>query len=108
VHRVAWKEWIGPIPDGLCVLHRCDNPPCFNPDHLFLGTKTDNHEDMVRKGRRNVARGEQHARTHLTEADVIAIRDDHRSNCAIGRAYNIDEGAIRAIKARRTWRHVPG
>lgn len=50
-HRVAWEAANGPIPSGLFVLHRCDNPPCFNPDHLFLGTDADNKADMYAKGR---------------------------------------------------------
>ena len=50
-HRVAWREFVGPIPFGLCVLHRCDNPPCINPDHLFLGTQADNMRDMNVKGK---------------------------------------------------------
>jgi hypothetical protein len=51
VHRLAWEEANGPIPDGLFVLHRCDVPSCCNPDHLFLGTHQDNADDKKRKGR---------------------------------------------------------
>lgn len=51
VHRIAWRQTYGPIPDGLDILHRCDNPPCYNPRHLFLGTHRDNMVDMVEKER---------------------------------------------------------
>lgn len=51
VHRAAYEVWVGPIPDGLCILHRCDNRACFNPKHLWLGTVADNQQDMAAKGR---------------------------------------------------------
>jgi hypothetical protein len=52
-HRVAWEKANGPIPGGMHVLHRCDNPPCVNPSHLFLGTNKDNMDDRDSKGRLN-------------------------------------------------------
>jgi len=62
-HRVSWELANGPIPAGLCVLHRCDNPPCVSPEHLFLGTLADNRADCVAKGRQ--AKGDRNgSRTH--------------------------------------------
>ena len=60
-HKIAWQEMHGPVPDGLCVLHQCDNPPCVNPSHMFLGTKAENNHDMKAKGR---ARGPWAGITH--------------------------------------------
>lgn len=74
-HRLAWEVWKGPVPDGLHVLHRCDNPPCLNVEHLFLGTDADNQKDKVEKGRQ--LRGESHLSSLLTQAAVTAIRRDY-------------------------------
>ena len=72
-HRIAWILTVGPIPAGLCVLNRCDNPPCCNPLHLFLGTKADNVLDRDRKGR--TARGERHALHAHPEKAAVGERN---------------------------------
>jgi hypothetical protein len=110
-HRLVWQEKFGPIPDGLFVLHNCptgDNRACCNPDHLFLGTKTDNARDRDEKGR--VARGESHGKVKLTENDVIAIRARKRCGeraASLAIEYGVTEGTIRNITGRHTWKHIP-
>ena len=74
VHRMAWELENGPIPEGRCVLHTCDNPPCVRPDHLFLGTVADNNKDRDDKGRQAALRGEQHGSTKITDKQVEAVR----------------------------------
>lgn len=75
-HRAAWETTFGPIPDGLLVRHKCDNPPCVNPEHLELGTAADNSRDAVERGRN--ARGFALPQTVLSIADVTAIRSRYR------------------------------
>jgi hypothetical protein len=71
VHRVVWKLVYGEIPEGLCVLHSCDNRPCINIEHLFLGTKTDNNRDRDKKGRQ--AKGNKIWTNKLSEQDIQII-----------------------------------
>jgi len=90
VHRVAWENANGPIPEGMYVLHRCDTKLCCNPAHLFLGTHVDNMADMAAKGRA------QRVRKKLTDRDVELIRFAAEtlpvSKRAIARAFGISQG----------------
>ncbi len=110
-HRVAWEEAYGPIPDGLCVLHSCDNPPCCNVEHLFLGTQTENLADMDAKGRRADLTGrfvgEKNPSAKLTVAQVVAIRADTRPQVAIAAKYGMSKASISEIKSGKKWREVP-
>ena len=97
-HRVAWQAYVGDIPDGMAVLHRCDNPPCINPDHLYLGTKADNSLDMVRKGRS--AAGERHSQARLSEAQVSEIRALHAAGMTqseIARRFVVSSGYVSQV-----------
>lgn len=100
-HRLAYATWVGPIPDGAVVCHTCDNPPCCNPAHLFIGTQLDNIADMARKGR--ARRGERVPTSKLTEADVRAIRADTRLQSVIAADYGIDHSAVWKIQKGTRW-----
>ena len=103
-HRVAWELAKGPIPEGLCVLHRCDTPACVNVNHLFLGTHADNMRDRNSKGRASA--GELHGSAKLGEKDIKKIRKDSRSQREIAKDYDVDHKSIWAIKNYCTWKHV--
>lgn len=105
-HRVAFQLMVGEIPDGMMVCHRCDNPSCINPFHLFLGSGSDNANDAVLKGRMAALAGEQVQSARLTEAEVVMIRSDPRSQSEIAAAYQISQTTVSAIKRRKTWAHV--
>lgn len=97
-HRAAWEVTHGPIPDGLSVLHSCDNPPCCNPSHLHLGTPADNVRDAVERGR--VARGVSLPQTKLTNSEIDAIRQlyaDGHSQSAIARLFGISQPYVSEV-----------
>jgi len=106
-HRRSYELHKGPIPEGLLVCHTCDNPPCVNPDHLFLGTSADNSQDMARKGRG--MQGEKARTAVLTKEDVLAIKGMldagvvHRS---IASKYGVERSTITAISRGKNWKHV--
>jgi len=105
--RYAWTLTHGPIAPGLIVCHHCDNPPCVNPSHLFLGTDADNSADMVAKGRQRSPKGEEHALSKLKECDVRAILAEPETHPSVlGRRYGVTPQLICSIRKRRAWKHV--
>ena len=107
-HRISYESNIGHVPDGLCVLHECDNPGCVNPDHLFLGTPADNVRDMASKGRHGAAHGEQHYNAKLTVEDVRDIRKlrGKFTQGALAEMYGISQAHVSRIQVGTSWKEV--
>lgn len=104
-HRISWRLFCGPMSDGDCVLHHCDNPGCVKPSHLFLGSKQDNTTDMYRKGRG--IDGARHPLAVLTGDDVRTIRRRLRDGdrpIDIAKDYPITRHQISNINTNRSWR----
>lgn len=100
-HRVAWEIANGPIPDGMWVLHRCDNPPCCNPAHLFLGTNLDNIADKVAKGRqRGPGPGAKNHQAKLTSGHVAEIRARFARGNVLQRELAAEFGVTQATISR--------
>jgi hypothetical protein len=100
-HRIAWEDTIGPIPEGLCVLHKCDVSACVNPNHLFVGTQQDNIDDMIQKGRK---------KTKLKPVDVLRIRELRQQGHTfrvIADMFNLKSGVtVFNIISGKSWRLV--
>lgn len=107
-HRAAYELACGPIPDGLNVLHRCDNPPCCNVEHLFLGTTAGNAADMAAKGRST--RGERHALVALTGAQVVEMRRlwavGGVTQTEIAEQFNTTKANVSQIVRGKKWKHL--
>lgn len=105
-HRLSYEFYKGPIPDGLWVLHTCDNKLCVNPDHLYAGTHAQNTLDAVSRGRFNPAKGSKHCCAKVNEVDVLEIRASKKTTKELAKIYNIGERAILLIKDRTNWKHI--
>jgi len=107
-HRLAWTLTHGPIPEGLWVLHRCDNPPCCNPAHLFLGNRVDNMQDASHKGRLSTSRcaGEANGNVKLTREDVARVQQalgQGASQYDLAAAFGVTQSVISKINTGKHW-----
>jgi hypothetical protein len=111
-HRVAWELTYGAIPDGDFVCHRCDTPACCRPDHLFLGSHTDNMRDATQKGRlpRNEQIGEAHKAAKLTADDVRRMRALYAAGgytfTELGDLFSVSRAKAFQVVRRKSWRHI--
>lgn len=120
MHVAAWEMEHGPVPAGQCILHRCDRPPCFRLQHLFLGTKRDNSQDALSKGRLKLHPenlrpgyhgpvGAGHYKAKLTEKDAREARQLSRQGMTqreLAARYGVSQSTIWALLAGRSWRHL--
>ena len=115
-HRAAWELANGPVPNGMSVLHRCDNPPCVRPEHLFVGTQKDNVRDMIEKGRRATLESTTHfgsdvGTSKLTVDEVVEIRRLYASGMRqipLGKMFGVHQNSISRIVNRKSWQTAPG
>jgi len=109
-HRIAWILVHGPVPEGQCVLHHCDNPICCRDEHHFLGSRTDNSRDMVSK-RRHV-HGAEHPAAKLTEAEVVEARTAFATGlftvAALATEYGVHVTGMGRLLTGKAWARVGG
>ena len=97
-HRVAYELLVGEIPDGQVACHRCDNPSCCNPTHIFLGSIGDNNRDASAKGRARYAKGQRHPHAKLSDAQVEEIRKSNLKGVELAKKYGVSPSTISGIK----------
>jgi len=101
ISRYFWEQKNGPIPEGMCVLHKCDTPACINVEHFFLGTHQDNMRDRDKKSRQ--AKGENCSLTKLKKEQVLMIREESGTYREIAKKYGIGLTIVGYIKKRKRW-----
>lgn len=111
-HRLSYEIYNNTkIPDGMLVCHKCDNPSCVNPEHLFIGTHKDNFDDMCNKGRQKIIapppkRGEDSPNSKINEETVRSIRGYEGTFADNARKHGISKSQIVRIVKRESWKHV--
>ncbi len=108
-HRMAWELANGPTPEGLQVLHTCDNKICVRLKHLFVGTHTDNMRDKKRKGRQYRPQGELHHRTKFSNEDVLQIRLLYKQGFTqpqLATQFGVYPSTINRIVNNKRWKHI--
>jgi len=105
-HRVSWELHKGKIPYGLFVLHKCDTKSCVNPDHLFLGTLSDNMLDAISKGRRHASRGASNESSKLTNEDIRYIRNSLDLQKHLAKKFKVSQPTISYIKNHKTYKET--
>lgn len=109
-HRVSYELAYGQIPDGLDILHNCDNPSCVRPDHLKPGTHTDNMRDMFAKGRRRIMRGVLNGRAKLTWEQVRVIRERYAAGGIslkqLADEHNVNTALVHRIIQGKAWKEL--
>lgn len=111
-HRLSYAMAYGEVPSGKIVCHKCDNPSCVNPSHLFVGTYRDNIQDMIRKGRKANSSGEANGQAKLTEGQVKEIKiryaEGNVSHNELAKEYNVSSALIGLITQGKVWANVDG
>lgn len=108
-HRASYEFHVGPVSSDVFVCHKCDNPSCINPDHLFLGSPRDNTHDMIAKGRKNTTVGDAHGMAKLSHKDVVEIINSRKEGVlltVLAERYGVTFQHISAIALNKHWRHV--
>lgn len=109
VHRLSYMIFKGEIPEGMCVLHSCDNNKCIEPTHLRLGNKKENRKDAIDRNRLNLPKGSNHHKSKLSEEDVLKIRelrDSGKTLREIGHIFNVHLSMISYICNGKNWKHI--